>query len=71
MQPPASETKQECGACCFSKFKGKGIVKGVLLILLGLIIAVPWIGQLVSQYFHIILGALFIAWGVFVLFLKK
>jgi len=63
------EQGQEC--CCFGLIRECGIVKGIVLIALGLFIAVPTIGHyfgltpnnFFAQYYHIFLGAGFIGWG--------
>lgn len=87
MQPPKRDLcgqTQDC--CCFSFIRGGGLIKGSLLIALGLYIAMPTLGQyfgipqnnVLTQYSHIFLGAGFIGWGamgviagLFRLFSKK
>ncbi len=71
IKPPTPEKKCESGCCCFSQMSGRGIAKGAMLITLGLVIAIPAMGRFFSQYFHIFLGAGFIAWGLYHLFLKN
>jgi hypothetical protein len=71
IQTPTPEDKQSQESCWFKQSKCQGRIKGVILILLGLIIAVPSLGRLFSQYFHIFIGTIFVAWGIFILFFKN
>lgn len=70
IQPPTPDNKQEQGCCCFKQFSGKEMFKGIILVLLGLIIAIPSIGHMLSRYFHVFLGAFFVAVGIYVLLFK-
>ncbi len=73
MQTPQPEKKQEekniMPKSCLG-YNYRSIIKGLVLVFLGLVIAIPGLGRLISQYFYIILGALFVAWGLFVVFFK-
>jgi hypothetical protein len=68
-QEKQCEQEQRC--CCFCQLHRCGIIKGIVLMVLGLFIAMPTLGHyfgitqsnFLAQYYHIFLGSGFIGWG--------